>query len=53
VAGFDGAVRIFNRRAGTIINAFIVLPIMDDLFRDPNVEPPALPESLVVLTIII
>jgi len=53
MADFDGAIRILNRRAGTIINAFIMLPMFDDLFRDPNVEPPALLKSLVVLSIVI
>ena len=53
MAGFNGAVRILNGRAGTVINAFIMLLMVDDLFRDPNVEPAALPESLVVLAIVI
>ena len=53
MAGFDGAVRILNRRAGTIINAIVMLPMFDDVFRYPNVEPPALPESLVILPIVI
>ncbi|PSU44921.1 hypothetical protein C9J12_24940 [Photobacterium frigidiphilum] len=52
-AGFDGAVRILNGRAVIIINTVVVLPINDDLFRYPNVEPAALLESLVVLTIVI
>ena len=34
-------------------NALIVLPIIDDIFRDPNVEPPTLLERLIVPTIVI
>jgi hypothetical protein len=53
VAGLDGAVRIINRRAGTVIDAIVVLPIADDIFREPNVEPLALPEGLIILPIVI
>jgi hypothetical protein len=53
VAGFDGAVRILNGRASTIISAIVMLPIMDDLFIAPNIEQAALLESLIVLPIVI
>jgi hypothetical protein len=53
VTGFDGAVRILNRRAGTVINTNVMLPMFDDIVRYPNIEPTTLPESLIILPIVI
>jgi hypothetical protein len=52
MAGFNGAVRILHRRASTVINPNVMLPMFDDIFRYPNIEPTTLPESLVILPIV-